>query len=75
MHLRVEFKGRLFAAGLLLPRELDECLSLSTLIERSTPDCRALGSRRSHYVPNRPNRATDVCSRYDDQTRGMRQRL
>lgn len=40
--LRVEFRGATVTsdAGLLLPRELDECLGLSALIERHLTDPR-----------------------------------
>src|SRR3989441_3032473 len=51
--LRVEFRGATVTsdAGLLLPRELDECLGLSTLIERHLADPRT-GHNRQFPLPD-----------------------
>src|SRR5437667_7638129 len=51
--LRVEFRGATVTsdAGLLLPRELDERLGLSTLIERHLSDPRT-GSNRQFPLPD-----------------------
>ncbi|HEV2055759.1 MAG TPA: transposase [Methylomirabilota bacterium] len=51
--LRVEFRGATVTsdAGLLLPRELDERLGLSALIERHLTDPRT-GRNRQFLLPN-----------------------